>query len=31
MMEPDELLGVLRPAIAKLRAGSALAAGEPCK
>jgi thiol:disulfide interchange protein DsbD len=31
MMEPDELLGVLRPAVTKLRAGGALTAGEPCK
>jgi thiol:disulfide interchange protein DsbD len=30
MMEPDELIGVLGPAIAKLRSGTALAAGEPC-
>ena len=31
MMEPDQLLGVLGPAIAKLRAGTTLAAGEPCR
>jgi len=31
MMEPDDLVGVLRPAVTKLRSGSALAAGEPCK
>jgi thiol:disulfide interchange protein DsbD len=30
MMEPDELAGVLGPAIAQLRSGSLLAAGEPC-
>jgi thiol:disulfide interchange protein DsbD len=30
MMEPDELLEVLRPAVALLRSGS-LAAGEPCR
>jgi len=31
MMEPDELLGVLGPAITKLRSGTTLAAGEPCR
>lgn len=31
MMEPDELAGVLGPAIARLRAGPALAAGDPCR
>jgi len=31
MMEPDELLPVLRAAVAKLRAGSTLASGDPCK
>ena len=31
MMEPDELLGVLDPTIARLHAGSVLAAGEPCR
>lgn len=31
MMEPDELLKVLEPAIHKLRAGSVLASGEPCR
>jgi thioredoxin:protein disulfide reductase len=30
MMEPDEILPVLRAAVAKLRAGSTLAAAEPC-
>jgi thiol:disulfide interchange protein DsbD len=30
-MKPDELLEVLRPSVAKLRAGSTLAAGEPCQ
>ncbi|HMG21041.1 MAG TPA: cytochrome c biogenesis protein CcdA [Kofleriaceae bacterium] len=31
MMEPDELKGILGPAIGRLRAGGALAAGEPCR
>ncbi|TMQ15987.1 MAG: cytochrome C biogenesis protein [Deltaproteobacteria bacterium] len=31
MMEPDELQGVLGPAVARLRSGSVLAAGEPCR
>jgi thioredoxin:protein disulfide reductase len=31
MMEPDELKGVLGPAIARLRSGSLLASGEPCR
>ena len=31
MMEPDELIPLLKPAILKLRAGGALASGEPCK
>jgi thiol:disulfide interchange protein len=31
MMEPDEMQSFLQPAILKLRSGSALAAGEPCK
>jgi thiol:disulfide interchange protein DsbD len=31
LMEPDELMTILKPAILKLRSGSALAAGEPCK
>jgi thioredoxin:protein disulfide reductase len=31
MMEPDELMTILKPAILKLRAGKSLAAGEPCK
>ncbi|HEX3763503.1 MAG TPA: cytochrome c biogenesis protein CcdA [Kofleriaceae bacterium] len=31
MMEPDELTGVLGPAIARLRSGSALASGDPCR
>jgi len=30
-MEPDEMQRLLKPAILKLRSGSALAAGEPCK
>jgi thiol:disulfide interchange protein DsbD len=30
MMEPDEILPVLRAAVAKLRSGSTLASGEPC-
>jgi thiol:disulfide interchange protein DsbD len=30
-MEPDELLEVLGPAVAKLRSGPVLAAGEPCR
>jgi thiol:disulfide interchange protein DsbD len=30
-MKPRELLDVLRPAVAKLRAGTALATGDPCK
>ena len=31
MMEPDELAGVLGPAIARLHSGSLLAGGEPCR
>jgi thiol:disulfide interchange protein DsbD len=31
MMEPDELLELLRPAVAKLHSGGVLASGEPCK
>jgi hypothetical protein len=31
MMEPDEFMTVLKPAIMKLRSGSALASSEPCK
>src|SRR6185503_4363475 len=31
MMEPDEITPLLKSAITKLRAGSALAAGEPCR
>jgi thioredoxin:protein disulfide reductase len=31
MMEPDELLDVLRPAVTRLRTGTQLAAGEGCK
>jgi thioredoxin:protein disulfide reductase len=31
MMEPAEMIEVLKPAITKLRAGSVLASGEPCK
>ncbi|HEX8111400.1 MAG TPA: cytochrome c biogenesis protein CcdA [Kofleriaceae bacterium] len=31
MMEPDELAGVIGPAIARLRSGSLLASGEPCR
>ena len=31
MMEPDELTGVLGPAIARLRSGSLLASGDPCR
>jgi thioredoxin:protein disulfide reductase len=31
MMAPDEMIEILKPAIMKLRAGSALATGEPCK
>ncbi|HMG52750.1 MAG TPA: cytochrome c biogenesis protein CcdA [Kofleriaceae bacterium] len=31
MMEPDELKGILGPAIGRLRAGGALAAGDPCR
>jgi thioredoxin:protein disulfide reductase len=31
MMEPDEMIEVLKPAITKLRSGSVLASGEPCK
>ncbi len=31
MMEPEELVTVLKPAITSLRSGSALASGEPCK
>ena len=31
MMEPDELAGVLDPAIALLRSGSLLASGDPCR
>jgi thiol:disulfide interchange protein DsbD len=31
MMEPDELTGILGPAIAQLRSGSLLASGQPCR
>jgi thiol:disulfide interchange protein DsbD len=31
MMEPDELTGVLGPAIVRLHSGSPLASGEPCR
>jgi thioredoxin:protein disulfide reductase len=31
MMEPDELMTVIKPAIVQLRSGTALASGEPCK
>ncbi|HEX2687071.1 MAG TPA: thioredoxin family protein, partial [Kofleriaceae bacterium] len=31
MMEPDELMTVLKPAIIKLHSGGTLAAGEPCR
>ena len=31
MMEPDELAGVLGPAIVRLRSASPLASGEPCR
>jgi thiol:disulfide interchange protein len=31
MMEPDEMQTLIKPAIMKLRSGSALAATEPCK
>jgi len=30
MMEPDEMLGLLGPAVSQLRSGSLLASGEPC-
>jgi thiol:disulfide interchange protein DsbD len=31
MMEPEELLGLLGPAVTTLRSGSMLASGEPCR
>jgi len=31
MMEPDEIMSVLGPAVTRLRSGTQLAAGEPCR